>query len=207
MRRGIAVAAILVAVAAACGQAPGPTEPSGQPIVVEGRAAEFVLSLRIGSDVVDAGAPIDISAILTWEGAAGTATIWGSGGGPVSFGLAQVDGNIALGPASTADCAPHEYARLVPTAIPYHKSGGILCRRPERGLLPGLLRRPDPQASGRALAGCRHRRRIPQAVRGGSSGGRHQAYGRHARPLRRAISRRRPAWASGWPPRERPARS
>ena len=128
-RRG-AVAAIVLALVAACGQAPTPSGPTGQPIVVVGRDAGFALSMRVGSDVVDAGVPIDVSSILTWEGAAPSATIWGSGGGPVSFSLEQVGGPLNIGGAMTADCAKHEYARLVPTAIPFQKSGGYTADDP-----------------------------------------------------------------------------
>jgi hypothetical protein len=142
---GLAAAAALaiVVVVAACGQAPAPTgsrpapsapstplaldpsEPGGQPIVVEGRDAGFALTLRIGSDAVDAGAPIDVAAVLAWEGADQRASIWGSGGGPVSFGLEQVDGDIRIDAVMTADCAQHEYTRGVPVAIPFRKSGGF----------------------------------------------------------------------------------
>jgi hypothetical protein len=92
---------------------------------MEGRDAGFILSLRIGSDAVDAGAPIAVAATLTWEGADPRATIWGSGSGPVSFGLEQIDGDIELGALQTADCGPHEYARGVPVPIPFQKSGGF----------------------------------------------------------------------------------
>jgi hypothetical protein len=141
VRRRMAIALVLCAVAA-CGQSPEPSptgqtpepsltgqtpEPSltGQPIVVEGRNAGFALSMRIGSDVVDAGAPIDISAILVWEGAEPSATIWGSGSGPVSFGLKEIGGDLEMGGAMTLDCAMRDFVRLVPEAIPYHKSGGF----------------------------------------------------------------------------------
>jgi hypothetical protein len=122
---GLAVWAILLAVVSGCGQAPTPTGPTGQPIDVEGRDAGFALSMRVDSDVVDAGAAIDVSAILTWEGAAPAATIWGSAGGPVSFGIEQLDGKIVLIPINDAACATHDYAHLVPVAIPFQKSGGF----------------------------------------------------------------------------------
>jgi hypothetical protein len=123
MRRGLSIASVVLVVVAACGQSPEPS-PTGLPFLVEGRDAGFAMSMRLGSDVVDAGAPIDLSAVLMWEGANPTATIWGSGMGPVSFGLTQIDGDIALGGIMTADCGPHEFKRLVPVAVPYRKSGG-----------------------------------------------------------------------------------
>lgn len=126
----VAAAGAIIAVVGACGAAPTPqppnaTEPSGQPIVMDGRNAGFALSLRVGNDAVDAGAPIDIAAVLTWEGADPRAMIWGSGGGPVSFGLEQIDGDLQMDAVQTADCAQHEYARGVPVAIPFRKSGGF----------------------------------------------------------------------------------
>jgi hypothetical protein len=127
---GLAITAILLAAVAACGPAPTLTESTAQPIVVEGRDAGFALSMRIGSDVADAGTPIDASAILTWEGAAPAASIWGSAGGPVSFGLEQVDGMIAVIPIQDAACAKHDYARLVPVGIPFQKSGGFTADDP-----------------------------------------------------------------------------
>jgi hypothetical protein len=121
-----AALAIGAVVVATCGQAPVPTPsgPTDQPIVLEGRDAGFVLSMRIGSGVVDAGAPIDISATLMWEGANASASIWGSGSGPVSFGLEEIDGDIVLGGAMTSDCQQDEFRRLVPVPVPFQKSGG-----------------------------------------------------------------------------------
>jgi len=146
LRRGLvaaAAAAAMVVVVGACGQAPAPTgsglrssapstplavdpsEPTGQPIVIEGRDAGFALSLRVRSDAVDAGAAIDVAAQLGWEGADPMGVIWGSGGGPVSFGLEQIDGDIKMDAVQTTDCAKHEYARGVPVAVPFQKSGGF----------------------------------------------------------------------------------
>jgi hypothetical protein len=131
--RRVPFAAIVLALVAACGEAPTPSGPTGQPIVVEGRDAGFALSMRVGSDVVDAGAPIDVSANLTWEGAAPAATIWGSGSGPVSYGLEQLGGQIKVIGMYTADCAKHDYARLVPDAVPFQKTGGFSADDPNAG--------------------------------------------------------------------------
>ena len=111
--------------ASATPPAPEPSEASGQPVLLEGRDAGFALSLRIGSDAVDAGAPLDVGATLTWEGAEPQASIWASGSGPVSFGIKQVDGDIVLDAVQTADCAQHDYTRGVPVAVPFRKSGGF----------------------------------------------------------------------------------
>jgi hypothetical protein len=123
-RLGPSIAGLLAAllVLAACGEdgRPGASEP----IVLDGRQDGFLLLLRIGSDTVDAGAPIDISATLTWDGPAPRATVWGSGSGVVSFVIQQLDGTIAVGGAMTADCRAHDFDRLVPVTIPFAKSGG-----------------------------------------------------------------------------------
>lgn len=119
------VAGLLAAfllVLASCGDDGRPG--SSEPIVLDGRGDGFLLLLRIGSDSVDAGAPLDISATLTWEGPAPRATVWGSGSGVVSFVIQQLDGTITVGGAMTADCAPHEFDRLRPVTIPFTKSGG-----------------------------------------------------------------------------------
>jgi hypothetical protein len=120
-----ALVALLVLASCAQEQRPEMSEPTGGPIVVEGRQDGFLLSLRVSGDTVDAGAPIGIDAILTWDGPAVRATVWASGSGVVSFGLRQLDGDIALGGAMTADCAVHEFDRLTPVAIPFRKSGGF----------------------------------------------------------------------------------
>ncbi len=104
--------------------------------------------MRVGSDAVDAGTPIDISAILTWEGVAPAATIWGSAGGPVSFSVAQIDGDIKVMAAMDAACAPHGYTRLAPAAIPFVKSGGYSADDPNAGFYRAyfadpLLRLPE----------------------------------------------------------------
>ena len=127
MRRPMIALAALVLVATGCGVSPSPdaSANSSEPILVEGGDAGFLLAMQVGSGVFNAGAPIDIAAQLTWTGAAPSATIWGSGGGPVSFGLKQLDGDLELGPAMTADCRAHEFARGVPVQIPYRKSGGF----------------------------------------------------------------------------------
>lgn len=142
MHRGTAIATVLLGVVAACGLAPTPTGPTAQPIVVEGRDASFALSMRVGSDLIDAGAPIDVSAILTWEGADPKVTIWGSGSGPVWFTLQQIGGAINLGGAITADCGPHEFARLVPVPIPFRKSGGWSADDPNAGFYKAFFADP-----------------------------------------------------------------
>jgi hypothetical protein len=108
----------------ACG-GDGPPEPTPGAVILDGRDDGFLLVLRVAADVVDAGAPIDIAATLTWEAPAPRTTVWGSGSGPVTFNVEQIDGDIVLGGAMTADCAPHEFARLVPVAFPFRKSGGF----------------------------------------------------------------------------------
>ena len=92
---------------------------------IPGMGIQGATSMRIASDVVDAGAPIDVTTSLMWTGPKPAATIWGSGSGPVSFGLEEVDGDIVIGGIQTLDCAPHDYAHLVPVATPYSKSGGF----------------------------------------------------------------------------------
>jgi hypothetical protein len=127
MIRRVAITAVVVAFAflVGCAVAPEPSALSGQPVVREGRDAGFALSMRIGSDVVDSGTPIDLSAVLTWEGVQPRATIWGSGSGPVTFTLERIGGDLLLGGAMTADCSRKNFERLVPVPVPFAKSLGF----------------------------------------------------------------------------------
>ena len=122
MLRLLSTILVIGVAGAACGS---PAEPSSEPVVVTGRDAGFVLALQLGSTVVDAGAPIDVAAQLTWEGAAPEGSVWSSGSGPVGFSIEHLDGDLDIGGAMTSDCVQHDYARLVPAAIPFQKSGGF----------------------------------------------------------------------------------
>jgi hypothetical protein len=191
---GLAVTAVVMGLAA-CGEAiaptgsplrssapttPQPTEPSevsGQPVVLEGRDAGFVLTLRIGSDAIDAGAAIVVAAQLAWEGAEPRGVIWGSGGGPVSFGLEQVDGDIRLDAVQTADCAQHEYTRGVPVQTPFRKSGGYPDDDPNADFYRAFfadpaLRLPTGRWRISATAGGSHGRHPPRGRDPGSVGAR-----------------------------------
>jgi hypothetical protein len=131
-RRAMAGTVLAVAVVA-CGQGlptVTPAGPAGEPVVVEGRGDGFALSMRVGSNAVDAGGPIHVAAQLVWEGAEPGASIWGSGSGPVTFLLEQLDGDIALGGVMTADCGKHDFVRNVPLQVPYRKSGGFSAEDP-----------------------------------------------------------------------------
>jgi hypothetical protein len=101
-----------------------PAESDGEAVVLERRDKGFALELRLADNVVDAGQPIDMAAVLTWEGPADEATVWGSGSGPVVFGLRQLDGDLAMEAAQTADCGSSVFARGAPAMIPFRKSGG-----------------------------------------------------------------------------------
>jgi hypothetical protein len=116
---------ILVVIGLAAVACSAPADSSGEPIVVTGRDAGFVLALQLGSNVVDAGDPIEVAAQFTWEGAAPKGSVWSSGGGPVVFAIEHLDGDLDIAGAMTADCVQHDYARLVPAAIPFQKSGGF----------------------------------------------------------------------------------
>lgn len=124
-RMPVAAGAIALGIlAGACGQSPSPPAPEGDAVVLEGRDEAFTLRLRLADDVVDAGQPIDLAATLTWEGPAADVTVWGSGGGPVSFTLKQLDGELEMEAVQTADCSPTVIPRGAPLVVPYRKSGG-----------------------------------------------------------------------------------
>ena len=124
----LAVAAMLVALtAAACGGNPVPSLvaealPDGPQAAsdAEGRfRLDFALARRTFTEADD----IEGVATLSVLGP-GVGTIGASGGGPISFGIAEVGGTRVMGPASNADCARFDIGDGSPLTSRIQKSGG-----------------------------------------------------------------------------------
>jgi hypothetical protein len=71
-----------------------------------------------------AGAPIGLGTELSYLGSQPRLNLVGSGSGLVQVSLQQLDGNLRIEGAATADCAPHAIAPGAPLAQLYVKSGG-----------------------------------------------------------------------------------
>lgn len=130
IRNRTVFAALVFLVAAACDTGPAPTD---EPVAVGGRivASGFVLEVRLPAPAYAPTDAIPVTTTLTWTGAPGGGRIWGSGGGPVSFLFTEVGGaGRTMGGLMTADCAMHEFAPGVATAIPLGKGAAWTAEDP-----------------------------------------------------------------------------
>lgn len=84
----------------------------------------FRLELFAPSAGFEAGQPVIVSARLTYRGPAAAVDAFGSGSGPVLFGLTQLDGPFDPGGGGDASCARYEFRRGEPQEVAYRKSGG-----------------------------------------------------------------------------------
>ena len=104
----------------------GPTGPpiDGEPVTATGADASFRLTLEAGQDRYRAGQEIDVVATLTYLGPADGVVVRGSSHDLIGFAVKSDDWAIAVDPAFTTDCAPHDMKRNVPVPYPFAKSGG-----------------------------------------------------------------------------------
>ena len=115
---GLAMAVALLVVA--CSSEPSP-DPSPPTVIAQDQG--FVLVMAVPTDHFAEGQAIDLRTTLTWTGPAPTATIWGSGMGPVGFLYEELTGRKrSLGGVMTGDCAQHLYDRGVVARIPISKN-------------------------------------------------------------------------------------
>lgn len=123
--RGLLVAlATFLVIGCAASPPSGPTaEPIGRPIRAEARQADFRLVLQAADGHFAAGAPIGLATELSYLGSQPRLNLVGSGSGLVQVSLQQLDGNLRISAAATADCAPHTIAPGAPLAQLYAKSG------------------------------------------------------------------------------------
>jgi hypothetical protein len=125
MRRRLGDGLVATAlILAACGSTPAPTDG---PIPIGGQATAqgFVLQVNLPSEVWSSADAIVVATTLTWIGAGATATLWGSGSGPATFGFEEVGGaGRSMGGGGTDDCASTVYARGVAVPMATRKTVG-----------------------------------------------------------------------------------
>ena len=90
----------------------------------EVRDGMFDLGIQTGRMQVGPDEPIDITTTLRYIGAPPRTTVISHGGGPVSFGVEQLDGPIVNGPGYDANAVPFTYRRGDVRDVPFQKSGG-----------------------------------------------------------------------------------
>ena len=123
MRALLLVLALSLAVASCGSTVPAPDAPS--PIVGRVENGGFVLEVMLPRQQFSTTDAIPVQTTLTWTGAAPRGELWGSGSGPVSFLLTELGPpRRAMGGGMTLDCTSTEFARGVPTPVPFAKGGG-----------------------------------------------------------------------------------
>jgi hypothetical protein len=120
------VARLLLALVAAAAvvACDGSGPETSAPIGARAEANGFVLETRLPKATWGPDEAIQVSTTFTWIGAAPMQSVWASAGGPVLFGLQQLDGPVTIGPASDLVCAKADFQRGVVTPVPFAKSGG-----------------------------------------------------------------------------------
>jgi hypothetical protein len=138
-----ALALVLVGLAAvACGAGTG---PSDEPHLVGCRVeqAGWVLEVVLPSDRYAPTDAIPVQTTVTWTGAPGRGSIWGSGSGPVSFLFLEIGGaGRTMNGAMTSDCAQRDFAAGEPVTIPLGKSGGWTAEDPNAAFYQAWYRDP-----------------------------------------------------------------
>ena len=101
-------------------------EPSFPPLSGQGAAQDdtFSLTIETGDTRFVADEPIAITTTLRYIGTRERRTIISHGGGPVSFGVEQLDGPVDNGPEWDTSATPFGYRRGDVQDIPFGKSGG-----------------------------------------------------------------------------------
>jgi hypothetical protein len=138
----LATAAILVGCA---GPSPSSTPmlPNGTVQTGRGGDADWEVTIQTVNASYRAGEPIDVAAALRYGGALAKATAWGSGSGPISFGIKRIDGTIDIGGAQTDDCRPSDWPRGVAVPIRFAKSGGWIPEDPNAAFYKAYFAEPQ----------------------------------------------------------------
>ena len=133
MRRPVALVIALTLPLSACSSTPTPTPPGSgtqpgptAPELASGTVSGHGMTLSVTAEpaVVRAGAPIEVEAVVTNDGA-GPIVLSGSGSGLVFFSVTRVDDGLTSGPPGmTLDCVQHVMAPGEPNVVPFSKSGG-----------------------------------------------------------------------------------
>jgi len=121
----VTVALLLAGVlVAACDAAPAPPSPPGG-ARAEAISGPFGLAFELPKLTWASNEPIAGQATLAIAGGGvGVVTIGASGGGPLMFSIAEVDGTRRMDAASQADCVGHQLAPGAPIRSGITKSGG-----------------------------------------------------------------------------------
>jgi hypothetical protein len=118
---GVALLCVLLLVV--FGRPPSIGGPPGTPPTSTVRSGEFTLTMTADKAVYAPGDPINANAVLSYDGSEQEVQLSGSGM-ILAFGLDQLDGQLAIEPVRTADCARHEIRPATPITSRYAKSGG-----------------------------------------------------------------------------------
>jgi hypothetical protein len=106
------------------------------------RDPEWVLTIGSPQSRWSVGDAIVVEAELRYIGPAEGTEYFGSGSGPLAFGLEEVGGTRKVYGASTLDCARHEIRPDTPLVVPYAKSGGFSGEDPNAAFYTEFLEDP-----------------------------------------------------------------
>lgn len=83
-----------------------------------------IFDLMIDADKPEyrTGEPIEIDAVLQYDGRQPSVELWGVGSLVNGFGIKQLDGPLVMGPGWDEPCVRHELQRREPLGVPYEKS-------------------------------------------------------------------------------------
>ena len=151
MHRLVSLASLAVVVAACSatptptplgsGLQPGPTAPDLSSGTVSGHG--MTLTVTAEPAVLSAGAPIEVEAVVTNDGAE-PIVLSGSGSGFVFFSVTRVEDGLTSGPPGmTSDCVQHVMAPGEPNVVPFSKSGGWSEDDPNAAFLRTYFSEPE----------------------------------------------------------------
>ncbi len=97
---------------------------SGRGAVATAKTAVGIFDLMINADKVEyvTGEPIEIDAVLQYDGGDPLVELWGVISLINGFGIKQLDGPLVMGPGWDQPCLRHELQRREPLRVPYEKS-------------------------------------------------------------------------------------
>lgn len=118
--------------------------PAESPWEVVDSAHDVSWILAIGSPKAQwaAGEAIDIRAVLTYVGPGQGAEYFGSGSGPLTFGLREIGGTRHLEGFMELDCSRHAMRSHEPLVVSQFKTGGYSADDPSAAFYEHLLADP-----------------------------------------------------------------
>jgi hypothetical protein len=126
MARGgvLAVAAVAVVAASACGLDSRPPGSIGPEVLRRAQQGDFILELVAARDRWQPGEHVIVSTRITYTGPDELVVVWHGGDGPVVTSLEQLDGPFDPGGGSDLACRSTNLGRDEPLEESYAKSGG-----------------------------------------------------------------------------------